>query len=68
MTAIDCETKDQEVPHEPAAFLVAWPGKPTRLCLKCTKRAVKVAEAMGFSLAVQLLADEESNLCTKGKL
>jgi hypothetical protein len=35
-----------------ASFIVYWPGKETVMCDACTKRALNVSGAMGFSLAV----------------
>lgn len=33
-----------------ATRLVLWPGKDTPMCWKCVRRAISVAEAMGFIL------------------
>jgi len=37
---------------EPATVRVFWPGKTLDMCIECASRAEKIAEAMGFGLAV----------------
>ena len=32
---------------EPAVLLVMWPGQPTRMCIECSKAAMRVNEAIG---------------------
>jgi hypothetical protein len=50
---MNCETRDCPTSAVAVAF---WPGqRGRRFCLACATRAVEVAAAMGFTLAVEPL-------------
>jgi hypothetical protein len=46
-----CTTVTHE-PKVPACSIVHWPGKTLNLCLECTLRAQKIADTLGFDLAL----------------
>jgi hypothetical protein len=55
-----CETQTCAALFEEATATVYWPGQTVKMCGPCAQRAGNISEAMGFKVAIEPIAAQES--------